>query len=569
MKPNVYIFSVLFCWCFFGFATAQQLIAEDIYSRVHAILQTHCTTGCHTTGTPSGMLVLAGDANTVYNNLVGTTPTNPAAQTKGYKRVEAGRPDLSYLFKKINLGLEHNFDLEQAEGGSMPPYGGLPLSNVEKETIRQWILFGAPQIGEVVSEQTLNDFYASGIPFLTAPPAPAPEDGFQVHHGPIFLQPGQEIEAFRKYALDLADSLDVIGFDITMNAESHHFVVYQYDQDADFTDLEKGVRMSSGFMEEIFMYENAEFLDIWQFGEPHMLPQNTAFRWGHNTNIDFNYHIKNYSNINIIPAEAYINFYTRPKDLMRKEMKLQIASYGENNPFLLNVPNTGQDVTFSFPQNWDEDRWVRIWKLQGHTHQLGRDFDVYTRNADGTRGEQIYEGYMNTDHQFNQGYYDYAHPPVLRLEETPCLNLKNGLIFEARYNNTGPSNVGFGLTTDKEMFAAYYHYYELSADEVGQCSEVLGTNNEVLSATSHLGAQVYPNPAANTARIDYQVPQNTMLDIQLLDINGRHLQTLYQGNRPTGQYSQPIAIDNLANGLYLVQISTQQSTITRQLVVER
>ena len=227
MKPNVYIFSVLFCWCFLGFVAPQWVAAEDIYSRVHTILQTHCTTGCHTTGTPSGMLVLTGDANTVYNNLVGAAPTNPAAQSKGYKRIEAGRPDLSYLFKKINLGLEHNFDLEQAEGGSMPPYGGLPLSNVEKETIRQWILFGAPQTGEVVSEQTLNDFYASGMPFLTAPPAPAAEDGFQVHHGPIFLQPGQEIEAFRKYALNLADSLDVIGFDITMNADTMQMPISQ------------------------------------------------------------------------------------------------------------------------------------------------------------------------------------------------------------------------------------------------------------------------------------------------------------------------------------------------------
>lgn len=537
--------------------------AEDTYERVYNILQTHCTNGCHTSATPNGMLVLNADPATVYNNLIGINPTNPAAQAKGYKRVAAGYADRSYLFKKINNGLEQNFDLLPDEGGAMPPYGALQLTNVEKELVRQWILFGAPQTGEVVSETLLEEFYASGGTFISPPPAPAAGQGFQLHHGPIFLQPQEEIEAFRKYDLQLPDSLDVIGFDIVMNAESHHFVVYQYHPTLSM-DIPIGIRHSNGFVDEIVMYENADFLDIWQFGEPHLLPENAAFRWGPNTAIDLNYHIKNYSNVNIIPAEAYINFYTQPKDPGRKEMQIGIASYGGNNPFSLVIPNNGQETTFAFEQNTEDDQWVKLWKMQGHTHSRGRDFDVFLRNADGSYGTQLYEGFYNETHEFNQGYYDYAHPPVLRLQPTMCLNMKDGFVFRAKYLNDGPEPITFGLTTEGEMFAAYYHYINLLPEEVSEC--ITGIDN--LHANAFIGQwSIAPNPNNGTFNIALDLLKPTNLRAELFDILGRKVAQPYEGSLQQGQHLLPI-VQNLSNGIYLLSLTTDTGTQTQQIVVK-
>lgn len=538
--------------------------ATDTYERVHSIIQTKCAATCHSYGTPSGQLILQGDAATMYSSLVGVMPTNPAAQAKGYKQVVAGQPDQSYLFKKIHGGMEHNFALVAAEGNPMPPVGAAQLSTTERELIRQWILFGAPQTGEVVSEALINDFYDSGVSMVTPLPIPNPSEGFQIHHGPIFMEPGHELEAFRKIDLTLPDSLDIVGFDIAMNPESHHFIIYQYHPTLT-TPIPPGVRISNGFSDEVIMYQNADFLDIWQFVEPHHVPNNAAFKWSANTAIDFNYHIKNYSAINPLAAEAYINVYTQPSDPNRRPIKFSVSPLGGFNPFVLQLPPTNTDTSIVSQLYSEQDEWIAIWKLQGHTHKLGKDYDVYLRNADGTRGEQIYEGYNDPTNTFNQGYYDYSHPPVLKTDPMMCLNLKNGLWSEAVYNNNTGETVGFGLTTNEEMFITYYNYVDLDPSEI----PCLTLQTAIEQPHNHLNSaalSALPNPSAGVFKVQLHNTTTGNTQLRLYNMLGEMLAEPLNTYLSAGDHTTLLDAQHLPNGMYVLQLQNPQGSSVLRLV---
>jgi hypothetical protein len=93
--------------------------------------------GCHNATDRSGNMVLApGQA---YNNLVNVVPSNPAAAAAGFRRVVPENPAQSFLLIKLIGG--PNFDPNY--GSPMPLIGG-HLSAADIESIREWILAGAP-----------------------------------------------------------------------------------------------------------------------------------------------------------------------------------------------------------------------------------------------------------------------------------------------------------------------------------------------------------------------------------------------------------------------------------------
>ncbi|MFT4666948.1 MAG: hypothetical protein ACI8YQ_003910 [Polaribacter sp.] len=97
----------------------------------------------------------------------------------------------------------------------MPLNGQETLTDEEKELIRQWVVFGAPEEGEVVDPQLLYDYYnVSGqVAFDSPPLAPAVGEGYQIRFGPFFLSPagqdGSGLEYYLKYDMDLPSNLEV------------------------------------------------------------------------------------------------------------------------------------------------------------------------------------------------------------------------------------------------------------------------------------------------------------------------------------------------------------------------
>ncbi len=93
--------------------------------------------GCHNSQSQAGGMNLSAGAS--YNSLVNVPAENAAAHGLGMTRVAPNDPDLSFLLIKItNPGPGQ---------GSRMPQSKDPLSENDIESIRQWILAGAPRTG--------------------------------------------------------------------------------------------------------------------------------------------------------------------------------------------------------------------------------------------------------------------------------------------------------------------------------------------------------------------------------------------------------------------------------------
>jgi mono/diheme cytochrome c family protein len=307
------------------------------FTEVYSIFQAKCAT-CHSSTALAGNLNLTGTESEVYNAIVEQNPSNAMALSKGQQRIDKGYPYRSFLLRKIGNGLLHANDggtLHTDEGQAMPPYGSTPLTNVEIETVRQWILAGAPQTGAVVNINTLQSYYSEGgLPLMQRPEPPNPQEGFQIHLGPIFLAPETEQEYNIKYDLGNDTPLEVKRLDCKMGDQSHHFLLYKFATPADALETPDGLNLVTlgGFaVNSIFASANRPLVAAWQDNDDMRLPAGTAFKWSENTVLDLNYHIPNYG-IAVAPVDMYLNVYTQPNGTAIKEMKTDLMQYEGSVP---------------------------------------------------------------------------------------------------------------------------------------------------------------------------------------------------------------------------------------------
>lgn len=531
-------------------ANAQNTTFKEVYD----IFQANCTVGCHSGSSPSANLDLSGTEQEVYANLINVDPVNPYAYAKGDKLVRPGYPKQSYLLRKVNNQLDPDLILTNLAEGNAMPDGQTALDNYEIELVRQWILFGARDTGTYVNPQTLYDYYELGLGLQAIDKPRTPEqdgvEGYQVRIGPVFLEPLEEIEYFLKQEVGLPHAKEVTRLDGFMNEESHHYALFEMDPYAAQFQQE-GLYEATGLLEVAFVHLNSTLLGAWQYNRNMELPDNSAFFWDETSVLAVNYHVLNYSADSVLMADAYINIYTQDSVEGTRRIVSVVDQLGNNDPYVLKIPPMAQGDLFteSFYFQKPGEVWD-LWSLQAHTHSWGRDYDVYLVNPDSTIGEQIYEGYYNTDYTFNQGYFDYAHPPTKTWDdEFLTVNMDYGLYFEAKFANTSQDTVGFGFTTYDEMFAFYLHYL----DHVEDSSNTDGINE---FSDAHL--TVYPNPMVDAAVIN--VSHETQLnnaELQIHDMMGKQVRRIANINRNSVRVER----EGLPAGIYVYTLTQDENII--------
>jgi Secretion system C-terminal sorting domain len=515
----------------------QHATAQTTAAAFYNVVQQKCVS-CHAAGNAQGGLDLSGTQAQVYAALVNKTPNNAAAAARGDKLIYPGRPDRSYLFRKINNGFEPNAPtLDANEGQSMPTYGGgVGFSVEEKELLRQWVNFGAPNTGTVVSQQMISDYYnVNGKPSFPQGPPPAPPvgQGFQVKIGPFLIAPGGEVEYFQKFELNLPANLEVTRVENIMSNYSHHLITYKYNTTAAANTIAPGLRTQANYTSTTLQTAVQEATDI-------RLPQGSAFFWNTGTVIDLNTHYINYSTTQIYLAEAYINVYTSPSGTANQQMNtLLVPNTNISIPANQNPYTFSQNVTYPVGQ-------VYVWGLMGHTHKYGTDYKVYKRNSNGTRGAMIYDAQCQGGVPgCPQPYFDYQHIPLRYFEPFLPLTMASnaGFIHTASYLNTGTTTANWGETSNDEMMVIIAMYL---TDTTGV---MVGTGS-VEPIIQDVNA--YPNPAHDWLRID--LPDNLgNVHFALYDINGRRIMD-------TQTTSSQILLEtaDLPRGLYVYQLTDEK-----------
>ena len=518
------------------------LSAQSTGMRVYQILQDNCIQ-CHSSGSPAAGLDLQGQGSSVeeraadvFQTIYNGTPANAAALAAGNALIYPGRPDKSFLFRKINRGLEPTLALSAQEGQAMPPAGHEPLTDVEKELLRQWILFGAPAEGEVVEETLLEEYY-SGNAIQSfpdgPPPAPTPGEGFQVKMGPFYIEPGGEVEFFQKYELDLPADQDVTRLDMKIGTFSHHFIVYDFNAGGD-SGIPHGLRLEADHSNIGLMAAVQEPTDL-------VLPEGTAFIWEEGLVLDLNSHYINYSATAVYQAEVYLNVYTQPVGTAAQEMKAQLISN-----FNIFIPNDGNPVTHSQVINYNFGE-LFVWGLMGHTHQWGTGYKIYQRNEDGSE-TLIYDGACpRGEPGCVSPFFDYHHIPMRYFDPLYPLEMRpwRGLRHEASWQNFGPEPVGFGPTSDDEMMVMIMMYTE-------------DTTGVVMTSAADLPiqespAQVFPNPASGQLSIAWE-KANGPATLQLFDLQGREA---FSCPLQAGHGTASVQLPALPAGLYLYRLRSQ------------
>ncbi len=555
-----------------SFAVSKPVSAQSTYEQIRTILTTNCSPACHANTIYS--FNIDDPASALYDSLLNADPKNPYARSQGYKLIYPGHPEKSFLLRKVANCISGDLALAQAEGSEMPE-GGPALLDQEIELIRQWIIAGADETGNIVKKNIIDEYYTiGGIDKIEVPAPPKECEGFQIHMGPIFFEPGEEVEYFLRHDLNVPDSLEVVGLELFFNDESHHFILRKYRGG---TGQSKPQGLLSLIEGQIYDGDK-DYIMAWQDNQSFYLPNGTAYFWSPDEILDLNYHMFNYHN-EILPGEVYINVYTQPKGSALKEMKSRLV-----NNFNINIP-AGQMRTFSQTSNFSNKS---IWTITSHTHKYGFDYNVYLVGPNNQTGRQVFDGTFDYSAGFDTGTYDWEHPPTVFYE--PFLDfsdtINNGstavsLRDSVTYKNTGSDPVGFSFTTEGEMMIFYVQYvdgtFDIPAAPVwtANCTAtyknpcVGDTTTGILEfATNDMALNLYPNPTNGVVAIEYNLPSNaTVVNLQVVSMLGEVVANLVTNEQQVaGNYAYTFDAKGNSQGIYFIRLSVDGKISSQKLI---
>ncbi len=552
MKIKIYLSAILLCLI----VAVSSVSAQGTFTQIHQILQTSCAgSSCHQYGGNPSFDVTLSDA-ALYAQLMGT-PLNPAARDSGNKLITPGYVDRSFLLKKIVHGLNENnphLALTPLEGAAMP--SGLPaLTKTQIELVRQWILFGAPLLGDVVDTAVINQYYSGKGKDDTyaSHPAPAAGTGFQIYVGKILIPANSEPYYYIKHDLRLPSSIEIPKIATMLASITHHFVIFKFLPGASAAYAE-GLRPEAQSSHPDVSDGIGTGPNLWQYD----LPANTAYFWEQSTVLDFNLHIRNGMTDTVLGTDIYINVYTQPVGTAQKFMLIR------NYPvFTIAIPPDNVEHEFiEVANDTNETKYWNVWQLYGHTHKYGTDYDIFKTNSDGTMGSQEYESWMSYELGTNVGYHRFGVDATFRFYPDDSLLIVDpriGWIHRARYKNPTSDTIYWGLTSDEEMMVMGFQY-------------VYGNDLQPLSAESitneTLKLNVFPNPANDFVSLSYILYERTDLAVELTNVLGETVSLLQEKNMAVGNYLDEIELSQYPPGVYLLSFKTDYSSATRRIVIE-
>ena len=129
-----------------------------------------------------------------------------------------------------------------------------------------------------------------------------------------------------------------------------------------------------------------------------------------------------------------------------------------------------------------------------------------------------------------------------------------------------------GETVVIEVVDAFEGSYGwLSVDEI-QISSATATGIQDDPATAPVQfelTQNYPNPFNPTTTIRFNLPESGIYSLRVYNAVGQEVSILLQGNMPAGNHSVNFDASALPSGMYIYQLSGQNTTLTKKMVLMR
>ena len=520
------------------------------------ILTPKCTM-CHISGSSfaeqSG-LILTEDV--AYDELINATPNNIHAADDGLELVGTnGISSLysSFLWEKINAPNYEHFYEDHPEYGSIMPIGLDFLTNGELEFIRQWIISGAPETGEVADESLLSDTTIFSPPEFEQ--LEIPDNGLQVHIPPFNVTPQSDREIFYYVELDTQDYVYVNRITTTMRPGSHHFILYSYDEtgmnNLPQPNIYRDLHNFDGTTNNQVLYQ-MQFQKFVTGSQTRLydytFPEGVALKVDPAFGFDLNSHYANYTNDTII-GEVYNNFYYSDPDEV--ERVAEILDLINLDLYLPANEETVVNKTF-----WIRNEYgipINIFQLWSHAHKLNTQFKIFKVKEDDPNFRELV--YIS---------YDWDHPPVMKYDPPMALDINEGLELEATYFNSTDQTVSFGLLSTDEMMALFGLFY--TGDQLSNDSD------DRYISSAFLLHDNYPNPFNPNTKLKYDLPKDSFVDITIYDLLGNVVNHLVKKNQSSGSKSvQWNATNNkgepVSAGVYFYKIQAGEFSQTKKMIL--
>jgi len=109
----------------------------------------------------------------------------------------------------------------------------------------------------------------------------------------------------------------------------------------------------------------------------------------------------------------------------------------------------------------------------------------------------------------------------------------------------------------------------VTADCLGVCGgsdESCLSINKVETPTNFGISSAYPNPFNPSINIEYSLPLLGKITVNVIGIDGRHVQTLVSGIQSSGLHSLRWTPKNVASGMYLIQLQTTDQVQSKKIL---
>ncbi len=136
-----------------------------------------------------------------------------------------------------------------------------------------------------------------------------------------------------------------------------------------------------------------------------------------------------------------------------------------------------------------------------------------------------------------------------------------------------PEQVRFSVSGQSQPGTSWVKYSDNTIRYLERTPMVRMNFDVVTAIESTLGSaplavNLFPNPASEKLAIEYNLTGTSDLDIDLFDVQGRHLETLFSGRKAQGIHQINVDISTLAAGTYLIRLNSQFGRLEETLVIE-
>jgi hypothetical protein len=111
-------------------------------------------------------------------------------------------------------------------------------------------------------------------------------------------------------------------------------------------------------------------------------------------------------------------------------------------------------------------------------------------------------------------------------------------------------------------------FYKIGNDTMRCIAKLNRALSDPIPPPTENSLTLYPNPSSSEVTIGYSLSSLQNVDFGIYDIRGKLVRKIEKGEKEAGKYVLKIDLSNFANGIYVVQMRTNEAVIFKRLLKE-